>query len=99
MSEVYHSSTHGPIPLSFTGRRLMAKLRDAINRAIEAQSFTHDDKAVSKARGEIAQYMSKLEARDEGGIDWSALKHAVRNTAVFKSLLSPEDQAAEEFLD
>jgi hypothetical protein len=27
MSEVYNSATHGPIPLSFTGLRLMQNLR------------------------------------------------------------------------
>lgn len=72
--EVYHSSTLGRIPLSFTGRRLMQNLREAfgeflmqakkqaVAEAVTSQAYTAPkwDK-VSEARGEIAKYMSKLE--------------------------------------
>ena len=68
--EVYHSSTLGPIPLSFTGRRLMQNLREAVQallqkrteQAARGQVPSQDDwEDVSKARGQLAQYMSKLE--------------------------------------
>lgn len=59
--ETYKSSTHGPIPLSFTGRRLLENLRHAITAAIAARDWNHDNNAVSKARGELAKYMSRLE--------------------------------------
>jgi hypothetical protein len=62
--EIYQSSTHGDIPLSFTGRRLLANLREATNVAIAAGDFNTDDMALSKARGAIAKRMSELEGRN-----------------------------------
>lgn len=66
--QVYHSSTKGYIPLSFTGRRLLANLRDAtasyVKGAIErgGLSWASDIyRPVSECRGEIAIYMSKME--------------------------------------
>lgn len=58
---VYKSATHGPIPLSITGKRLMHELRVAINDAIQAADYNCQDK-VAHARGELAQYMSALES-------------------------------------
>lgn len=63
MSEVYHSQTHGPITLSFEGRRLMQNLRYAIANAIKAQNYSHNADAVARARGDIAARMSALEKR------------------------------------
>ncbi len=60
-SEVYNSTTHGPIKLSFTGRRLMANLRSAIEAAIRRGKWEDERHEVSAARGELAQWMSKLE--------------------------------------
>lgn len=58
--EVYKSSTLGPISLSFTGRRLMQNLREAVSDYMGGQTAVsyHD---LSKARGKIAQYISSLE--------------------------------------
>lgn len=70
--EVYHSSTLGPIPLSFTGRRLMQNLRDAFQEMLKISCEAakrgqvrpaSDWEDVSKARGKLAQYMSQLEKR------------------------------------
>lgn len=63
MSEVYKSTTHGDIALSFEGRRLMQNLRYAIQAAISNKDWHHNDNAVSKARGDIAKYISDLERR------------------------------------
>jgi imidazolonepropionase-like amidohydrolase len=62
-NEVYNSSTHGPIPLSFTGRRLLANLRAAVQTAIDEGDFSANDMQLSHARGELAEYMSKLEGK------------------------------------
>lgn len=62
---IYNSHTHGPIPLSFTGRRLMQNLRDAITGAVRRGDYNDPRMEVAHARGEIAQYMSKLETRDD----------------------------------
>lgn len=103
-NEVYNSSTHGPIPLSFTGRRLLANERAAAEAAIEAEDFLTNDKALSKARGDLAQYMSKLE-----GIKYEITHNdfvfhldrgMIRETVIPTTVrLSPEQQSADEFLD
>lgn len=77
MSEVYHSSTLGPIPLSFTGRRLLQNLREEVTALLKkayrngeqkwyrdgANPVSAEDwEPLSKARGELAKYMSKLES-------------------------------------
>jgi hypothetical protein len=62
----YNSHTHGKIPLSETGKRLMHELRVAINDAIQAADYNCEDK-VAHARGELALYLSKLE---EPKPDW-----------------------------
>ncbi len=56
--QIYHSSTLGKIPLTFTGRHLMQSLREAIQDAI---ALRHYGDALSHARGKLAQYISKLE--------------------------------------
>lgn len=64
---VYKSSTLGDIPLSFTGRQLLQQLR------IEMEDMLRDVKKgldvswdpLSRARGRLAQYMSKLEGKTE----------------------------------
>jgi hypothetical protein len=66
--EVYHSSTHGNIPLSFEGRRLLQNLRLAIMAYGEACKNAKpnefiDWQPVARARGDIAAYFSKLETR------------------------------------
>lgn len=63
MSEVYKSFTHGPIPLSFNGRRLMQNLRFAITDALKRGEYNDSRNAVSFARGELAKYISQLEAK------------------------------------
>jgi hypothetical protein len=62
-NEIYQSSTHGDIPLSFTGRRLLANLRAAVQTAIDEGDFSANDMQLSHARGELAEYMSKLEGK------------------------------------
>jgi hypothetical protein len=69
-THIYKSQTHGPIPLSFTGKHLMKNLRDAIVRAISRGSYAGNgcgaqpyENDVAYARGELAQYISSLEAR------------------------------------
>lgn len=82
MSSIYKSHTHGVIPLSVEGKRLMHSLRVAINDAIQAADYNCEDK-VAHARGELAKYMSELERRpvpvvpmisaaSPFKIDWSA---------------------------
>lgn len=70
--EIYHSSTLGPIHLSFNGRRLMQNLREAVQEMLEAQlkceRLNHVPgsslwEPVSLARGRIAKYISELESR------------------------------------
>lgn len=74
--EIYHSSTMGDIPLSFTGRHLLQALREAIierdQKVINEYGmrlnptgpghFGHWDE-VSRTRGRIAKYMSELESK------------------------------------
>jgi hypothetical protein len=75
--EVYHSSTLGPIPLSFTGRRLMQNLREEFQRLLSSAvektkrgqvGISSEWERVSEARGRIAQYMSELEKRPGNSI-------------------------------
>lgn len=61
--EIYVSSTYGPIALSFTGRRLLANLREATFEAIQAKDVAFNDNALSKARARLALYMSSLEQK------------------------------------
>lgn len=63
MTEVYKSTTHGPIPLSFTGRHLMQSLREATIAAIAKNDWHTAGEALSRARGDLAAYMSTLEGR------------------------------------
>lgn len=76
--EIYHSTTLGPIPLSFTGRHLMQTLREAftdmLSKAVEKAKrgevgIGAEWDEVSRARGKIAQYMSKLEERPRYGAE------------------------------
>lgn len=86
MSEVYHSSTLGAIPLSFTGRKLMQNMRDEVQELLKkayengrrdvlehrARRETHivsslDWEPLSRARGRLAQYMSKREGHLRSG--------------------------------
>jgi hypothetical protein len=60
-TSVYKSFTHGSIPLSSEGKRLLQNLRYAIQTAIRDGSYSVDDNAVAHARGELAMYMSALE--------------------------------------
>jgi hypothetical protein len=62
-SSIYKSFTHGPIPLSFEGRRLMQNLRFAIMGAIRQGEYSDPRDEVAFARGELAQYISQLEAK------------------------------------
>lgn len=57
--ETYHSSTLGEIPLSFTGRRLLQNLREAIEEY--TTGAVKGWEPLSRARGKIAKYMSELE--------------------------------------
>lgn len=73
---VYKSTTLGDIPLSFTGRQLLQQLR------IEMEDMLRDVKKgldvswdpLSRARGRLAQYMSKLEGKLEVGEDTPGLR-------------------------
>lgn len=67
-SEVYNSSTHGSIKLSFTARCLMHNLRGAITRAITRGEWSDPRMEVSHARGELAKHISDLEARRPSSI-------------------------------
>lgn len=62
MTSIYKSHTHGPIPLSVEGKLLMHSLRVAIQEAIQKGDYNQTN-AVAHARGELAKYMSRLEAR------------------------------------
>lgn len=62
MTSVYKSHTHGPIPLSATGKRLMQTLRIAIQEAIQKGDYNQMNE-VAHARGELATYMSALEGQ------------------------------------
>lgn len=57
----YKSTTHGNITLSERGRLLLAAERDAAQGAIRAGNFSTDNLALSRARGDIARYISHLE--------------------------------------
>ena len=98
--ETYQSSTHGDIPLSFTGRRLLANEREAVNRAIETKDYSVDDMQLSRVRGDIAQYMSKLEQRDApsfwSAVEARALAFTMRSTPVWRT---PEQQSCDEFIE
>jgi len=65
----YQSSTYGPIPLSLKGRELLSKLRDVIHELVQEgrSKVKFDEKKawepVSEQRGNIAKYMSELEAK------------------------------------
>lgn len=59
---IYKSHTHGPIPLSHEGKRLMHTLRIAIQEAIQKGDYNQTN-AVAHARGELAKYMSALEGQ------------------------------------
>lgn len=59
---IYKSHTHGPIPLSATGKQLMQTLRIAIREAIQKGDY-NQSYGVAHARGELAAYMSRLEAK------------------------------------
>lgn len=59
---IYKSHTHGPIPLSECGKKLLQELRVAIQEAIQKGDYNQAD-GVAYARGELAKYMSYLEAR------------------------------------
>jgi hypothetical protein len=63
---VYKSTTHGPIPLSQKGRDLLQGLRFAIVKAIALGDYgcagEHD---TARARGQLALYMSEMEAAVE----------------------------------
>jgi hypothetical protein len=63
MSSVYQSFTHGPISLSQCGKRLLQALRVAIMDAVKQGSYRAGADAVAHARGELAKYMSDLEAK------------------------------------
>lgn len=77
--EVYHSSTMGSIPLSFTGRHLLQELREAVTEAITSACKRGSEhrmplpgawEPISRARGKLAKYMSELEkGRNEPPID------------------------------
>lgn len=57
----YKSSTHGEIPLSVRARELLMAERNAAANAIAYHNWRHGDDALSRARGELAKYMSDLE--------------------------------------
>jgi hypothetical protein len=61
-TSIYKSHTHGAIPLSATGKRLMHTLRIAIQEAIQKGDYNQMN-GVAHARGELAKYMSHLEGR------------------------------------
>lgn len=61
MSSVYNSATHGRIPLSKEGKNLMQALRNAIVVALPTGSYDANRRAIARARGDLALYMSNLE--------------------------------------
>lgn len=100
--ETYKSHTRGPIPLSFTGRRLLENLRYAITNAIREGAYNHDGEAVSKARGDIALYMSKIEGKTAPDLAAPKLKPTVffREPAFFSdnvAYLVPVNHPVESF--
>lgn len=101
--EVYHSSTLGPIPLSFTGRRLMQNLRDAFQEMLKVSCEAakrgqvrpaSDWEDVSKARGKLAQYMSQLEKRAPQSLQWqSPLDTRCKPAAMVLDYVDPKSTA------
>lgn len=87
--EIYHSSTMGNIPLSFTGRHLLQQLRveiqdlmkkvynngydDGITNARKFPAPGSDWEPVSRARARLAQYMSDLEEKRRVAINLQGL--------------------------
>jgi hypothetical protein len=74
--EVYESTTHGPIPLSFTGRRLMANLRQAVETELQNRQVMLDGsispynwEPIARARGELAKYISEVERNEASRIN------------------------------
>lgn len=106
--EVYHSSTLGPIPLTFTGRRLMQNLREAVQELLQKRveqtkrgqvGSQNDWEDVSKARGKIAQYMSELEKRPPQRLEWQSPLDARCKPAAMVLDYVPPKSAAELELD
>lgn len=73
MTEIYNSTTHGPIPLSFNGRRLMQNLRFAIQSAVRRGEWEDPRHEVSHARGELALYISHLEKLQQKRLRYSRI--------------------------
>lgn len=63
--DVYRSTTLGDIPLSFTGRHLLQTLRECVADALAAGDTNVNAGALSRARGRLAHYMSKLEQKHQ----------------------------------
>jgi hypothetical protein len=100
MTEIYKSQTHGPIPLSFTGRRLLANLREAITDAIALGDYsTNGTNAVARARGDIAVRMSELEQRKVAPADAevATLREELRRTRDKLESQRRAGQVSEEF--
>lgn len=64
MSEYTISATGEKVPLSFTGRHLLQKLREAIHEALKASDYSVHDNELSRVRGELAKYLSRREQED-----------------------------------
>lgn len=57
----YKSTTEGFIPLSFTGRYLMKRLRDSVQDAVKAGHTEVNANQLSRDRAKLAMRMSELE--------------------------------------
>lgn len=85
--DVYRSTTLGDIPLSFTGRHLLQTLRECVADALAAGDTNVNAGALSRARGRLAQYMSKLEDKSK---DNTGFTDGMPNYEAFMSELTNE---------
>jgi hypothetical protein len=84
METYYASSTHGRIPLSQHGKRLMHKLRCAIQDSVRKGYYTYysSEGSVGYTRGELALYMGQLEREAKELRDrLSGVTNAMRGSA------------------
>lgn len=93
--EVYQSSTLGPIPLSFTGRRLLQNLREAMQKQLTSAAINaeYSWERISEARGELAQYMSRLERENERLKQKAAAHDSPPLSATLESVPTPPTTA------
>jgi hypothetical protein len=92
----YKSSTHGNITLSERGRTLLAAERDAVQGAIRAGNFSTNDQSLSRARGDIALYISHLERFPVGGNEFEKRNYLDECERERKKVAAEQDARAHQ---